>query len=220
LYKKAEDTFIIFFIVASWGDKRTCAIYSSMENIYSFQKKGGISRIFTEVPALLCRLSGGVAYHPVLSPGLSGKACRSMNKLPVCLRVTGLRNFLWLRAWRGDAQQVAANCLFEFFRYTRSLQYGIRLIISCPGKWQGPVVILVADIIHELYPELLSGRANDRFRKRKRRCIEEADQAICISQTTRLDVIKYYGITPKKIAVAHLARAAIFVFWEQGKDHG
>jgi len=94
------------------------------------------------------------------------------------------------------------------------------VLLSVARKWQGPVVILVADIIHELYPELLSGRANDRFRKRKRRCIEEADQAICIFANTRLDVIKYYGITPKKIAVAHWPRAAIFVFWEQGKDHG
>jgi len=81
---------------------------------------------------------------------------------------------------------------------------------TLPARWQGPVVMLVADLIHELYPNFFVGVKNDDFRKRKHRCITQADAVICISETTRRDLIAFYKIDPQKTHVALLAHNTVF----------
>jgi glycosyltransferase involved in cell wall biosynthesis len=77
--------------------------------------------------------------------------------------------------------------------------------------WRGPRVTLVADMIHEILPDLFTSREEIRFRKRKRRCIVDADAVICISEATRDDVLRFVPeVEPERLFVVHLAHSEVF----------
>lgn len=64
-----------------------------------------------------------------------------------------------------------------------------------------PIVVTVWDMIHEQFPELDPGG----FRERKRRAIEAADAVLCISESTKRDLLSHYPIDESKVLVTHLA---------------
>lgn len=63
-------------------------------------------------------------------------------------------------------------------------------------------VITVFDMIHELLPEHFS--KSDQTRKIKKTAIERADRIICISHSTKQDLIRLLNISEHKIFVTHL----------------
>lgn len=65
-----------------------------------------------------------------------------------------------------------------------------------------PIVLTVYDMIHELFPENFSAR--DQTTALKRRAVERADHVICISESTRQDLMKLFSVPESKLSVAHL----------------
>jgi glycosyltransferase involved in cell wall biosynthesis len=72
-------------------------------------------------------------------------------------------------------------------------------------SWSGPVVVTVADMIHERFAHLFDRPTDDQARRRKRQCILAADVIICISETTQKDMLQFYGIDAAKTEVVPLA---------------
>jgi len=70
-------------------------------------------------------------------------------------------------------------------------------------KFRFPVVITVFDMIHELFPEYFP--TDDPVLRNKKRVVEYADRIIAISESTKNDLARIYGINKKKIEVIHLA---------------
>jgi glycosyltransferase involved in cell wall biosynthesis len=66
-----------------------------------------------------------------------------------------------------------------------------------------PVVITVYDMIHELFPSHTGN--SQAFIDLKKNAIHRADHIICISQSTRRDLIELLNISEHKISVVHLA---------------
>ena len=66
------------------------------------------------------------------------------------------------------------------------------------------MVLTVYDMIHE---KLGSQLGPDPWNtpERKRRAVEAADRVICISESTKRDLLEYYPIDPAKVAVTYLA---------------
>lgn len=64
-----------------------------------------------------------------------------------------------------------------------------------------PYVVTVHDMIHELFPEYFS--QNDPNVPRKRTTIMRADHVIAISQSTKNDLQKIFGLPDEKITVIH-----------------
>ncbi len=60
-------------------------------------------------------------------------------------------------------------------------------------------VITVYDLIHEKFPNLYGDIEN------KKKFLENYDLIICISETTKKDLINFYGISEKKIRVIYLS---------------
>ena len=58
-------------------------------------------------------------------------------------------------------------------------------------------------MIHELFPQYY--RAYDKTSELKKRCCERVDKIIAISNSTKKDLVKLFGINPEKIVVIHLA---------------
>ena len=48
------------------------------------------------------------------------------------------------------------------------------------------------------------------FLNYKKKSIENTDHLICISENTKKDLIKYYGVSKNKISVTHLGISNIF----------
>jgi glycosyltransferase involved in cell wall biosynthesis len=64
------------------------------------------------------------------------------------------------------------------------------------------VVLTVYDMIHEKFPELFS--VSDKTYQLKRSAILSADHLICISESTRRDLVDYYNIPLERTSVVYL----------------
>lgn len=64
-----------------------------------------------------------------------------------------------------------------------------------------PTVITVHDMIHELFPNEFT--VNDKTATVKRRAIERADHIICVSENTKLDLMRLHRVPASKISVVH-----------------
>jgi glycosyltransferase involved in cell wall biosynthesis len=67
-----------------------------------------------------------------------------------------------------------------------------------------PYVVTVLDMIHELFPETLA-KGQKRVRRWKEITIPKADVVVAISESTKRDLVKIYGLAPSKIHVIPLA---------------
>ena len=81
---------------------------------------------------------------------------------------------------------------------------------SKPSKWKGPVVVTVLDMIHEKFPDLLRGRLSDELRGTKRQLVQRADAVICISESTKRDLLEYYECADRNVYVIPLAQSEVF----------
>jgi glycosyltransferase involved in cell wall biosynthesis len=64
-------------------------------------------------------------------------------------------------------------------------------------------VVTVYDMIHERYPEMF--RSGDRTVDIKREAVGRADHVICISESTRRELLELHDVDPAKTSVVHLA---------------
>ena len=67
---------------------------------------------------------------------------------------------------------------------------------------KGRSVLTVYDMIHELFPENFS--PNDRTSSYKYDAVNRADHVICISENTKVDLLRLWNIDPSKVSVVHL----------------
>lgn len=67
-----------------------------------------------------------------------------------------------------------------------------------------PVVVTVHDCMHERYPEWYPDWREESARKRA--AIRSADRVVCISETTRRDVLRWHPVDPDKLDVVPLGR--------------
>jgi glycosyltransferase involved in cell wall biosynthesis len=84
------------------------------------------------------------------------------------------------------------------------------LYLGCPLKECGRVVT-VHDMIDELFPEYRHGNNIDNeISGRKWECIQNANQVITISNTTKKDLLKFYDVPENKITVIYHGIDEIF----------
>lgn len=65
-----------------------------------------------------------------------------------------------------------------------------------------PTVLTVYDMVHEKFPEEFSKWGNISVRKRS--AVERADHVICISESTRNDLIQAFDVDESKVSVVYL----------------
>jgi glycosyltransferase involved in cell wall biosynthesis len=63
-------------------------------------------------------------------------------------------------------------------------------------------VLTVYDMIHEIYPGLFSSK--DQTSALKRQAVKTSDHIICISHSTKNDLLHYFNVDPSKVSVVHL----------------
>jgi len=176
--------------------------------VFQLQSRGGISRLYSEILPRVCELDSSL-HVELLRTGTA------LQELPrhgrISYRVLPCAE-AYLRPGRvfRPIVPMVQRLLVQLYVGTGSGCIWHSTYYSLPGRWDGWQVVTIVDMIHERFPELFGEAGDDRFRNRKRRCISQADAVICISKTTREDVIDYYGISADLAAVVPLACSSVF----------
>jgi glycosyltransferase involved in cell wall biosynthesis len=76
-----------------------------------------------------------------------------------------------------------------------------------PSLGETPLVVTVFDMIHELFPEQLPNEDVAAITRKKKSVILKARILIAISESTKKDMCRLYGINPKKVIVIPLANS-------------
>lgn len=176
--------------------------------IYQRQEHGGISRIYREILPRMCDFNESLRVTLFTTGSLRQElpqhariAHRRLFPVDTVLRPgrlwrgirTQLRRWVLTRATRGES-----NGIWHSTYYTR------------PTTWGGKEVVTVHDMIHERFPDLFDGGHHDAFRKQKRDAILEGDAVICVSETTRDDLLHYYPVEPAQTHVVPNACSGVF----------
>jgi glycosyltransferase involved in cell wall biosynthesis len=160
------------------------------EQIFAIQPYGGISRMFAELAANFARgavpdvelvpLNAPIVNRYVLDDeALSGRLAVRPARSPW----TALARYL-TRPGSGLASDVVHNTFY--------LPHGLA------GRKSAKRIVTVHDMIPELMPHT---RRRLDWLTLKRRYVDAADQIICVSEATKQDLIKVYGIPEAPITV-------------------
>lgn len=175
--------------------------------VFETQAQGGISRIYREILPRMCSLDTTLELDL-----LTMRRSRGMVPEEDCIdHLTASRLVHYLRPWRAWGPFVT-----RLIRSPLNLGRGHGVIwhstyYTTPLYWEGPQVVLVADMIHELFQEeYYDTRRFDRFRARKAHCVAQADAVITISETTRHDVLDILGPLRAEVHPVHLAPSPEF----------
>ena len=185
--------------------------------IYQGQSNGGISRLFREILPRMCDMDDSL-HITLLREGELKQSLPEHERI-IHRAIPPVKRYLRPgRVWKPVVAAATRFVLQLWFgrgkgRIWHSTYY------TMPGKWDGHSIVTVVDMIHERFPDLFSGPSNDQFRKEKWRCVLAADAVLCISDTTRQDVQRFYGIGSDRIHVVPLACSDIFRQLEQ-RDNG
>lgn len=169
--------------------------------VFSWQRYGGISRYFYEIINRIVNRSGTnvslfLGFH-INEYGLD--MCRNSfshyygKKRPAIPKsnkfFSGINRMLFHR--------FAPNYYADIYHQT---YYG-----TFEKRFSGKRIVTIFDMTHERFPS--SFPFYDTTRKNKRKAVSRADGVICISESTKNDVIDYFGIPENKVTVIYLGNS-------------
>jgi len=162
------------------------------EQIFTMQRHGGISRVFTEIAGVFATGAiPDVTISPIGAPVVNEHLLHDQ-RLAQAMGVRRSSSWQWaltrcmLRApWRGQVDILHST----FYLKTRMRDYP-----------RAKHVVTVHDMIPELFP---ATRMRLRHLADKHRYALHADQIICVSEATKTDLLELYGDIQTPITVVH-----------------
>lgn len=154
--------------------------------IWAAQTNGGISRYFVELVNGLSSFNSKIL---VLIPE------HTNNQVP------NLKMTIELNDLKKDLTSISRSCVDQkkIYHATYYDHKNLRVAKSLGFK----TVVTVHDMISEIYPERQPRFRFSRDMKMKSICL--ADGIICVSESTKKDLMSIYGVSEEKIQVIHLA---------------
>jgi glycosyltransferase involved in cell wall biosynthesis len=185
------------------------AVYD--HQIFALQKHGGISRYFTEIAE---RIPGcaPIATH-VIAPLYINEYLESSSA-----KTSGA--FVRWRFRGAPRIQTAINRLL-IAPMTRIAQPDLlHWTYYSPANFErgSRTVLTVYDMIHELFPGAF--HPDDPTSRNKRRCVQRADHVVCISESTKRDLVRLFDTSPSKITVTPLACSPRFMCGPGPRESG
>src|SRR5207248_9563623 len=165
--------------------------------VFSLQNAGGASRYHYE---LACHLSSFRSVGLDMYLGFNGSVYSFTSLKRMCGRILN-----WKTKLRPGLTRYALN---EFVTGVWALSggrwdiYHPTLYRSMPFVRSRRMVVTHYDCVHERFPELFSD--GQRVVRAKRRLYSAADLIICISESSRTDLLRFYDIKPTKTRVVYL----------------
>lgn len=161
--------------------------------IYTMQNYGGISRVFTELYKEFEK-SGDV--EPILPILLSDN--EYIGEIKKVWSIFPKNKSFFKRSIYYIVNRIYSTIIlikgdFDIFQPT---YYDSYFLLFLRKK---PFVLLLHDMTHEVFPETVSRK--DKTIGWKRKLVYRADKIIAISENTKRDIIKFYGIEEEKIEI-------------------
>ena len=157
----------------------------------SHQRIGGVSRIFQEI---LPRMAQQDPSLEIVFLATSGIWRQMRRREP---RIRAFPQLPWragrIRGWPFVARRIVNPLLQRAALTTDTIWHST--YFSLPPKRDVRTVATVYDMI----PEMNLLQISVDFRQQRRQTILRADRVLCISENTRQDVIRLYGVTPAKV---------------------
>lgn len=180
------------------GDKTKRVLYDGQ--IFSIQKRGGISRYFQELIRHISQIEG---FYVDFFEGV--------NVSELEFEVVGQSN---INSWYIDndiyndidTRNIINHELLKYYSDTSpsaDIYHPTYYFESDICNWEKKV-ITVYDMIHEEF------NLDQRTIEAKKEAIFNSDGIIAISENTKKDILKYYDIDEKKIKVIYLANSLMF----------
>lgn len=167
--------------------------------VFTFQRYGGISRYFYELCFRIKNQSDDVFFPSILAP-------LHVNQYIKKLTPNQLHTLCAVKPFRGSAR--AMRIINEGVSLIRNRIFVPDLVHETyysrrtVAPKNCPVVLTVYDMVHELFSQ--NFEINDSTTSLKRIAVERANHIICISESTKQDLIRLFGTEEKKISVTHL----------------
>lgn len=166
--------------------------------IFVLQKFGGISRYFCSLARELSRHAGVTAR--IIAPlhinaylrGCEMKNLRLGQFVRHVPKTGGIISATSGTLFRPLSRIMRPDVVHETY-YTAKATCGLRV----------PRVLTVYDMIHELFPENFA--PYDPTARRKASAVMRADHVLCISESTRRDLLERHGLPEDRVSVTHLA---------------
>lgn len=169
--------------------------------IFSLQQFGGISRYFCEIAARIPQVSD-LSTRVVAPLHFNEHLSSSSADKTGCFRRVPFRGAG--RLYRSFNRLIAP---WAMRRQGPSLVHWTYFAPAAPVPGS-KTVVTVYDMIHELFGSDFP--PSDTTSADKKRCVSAADHVICISDSTKKDLIRLFGIPAEKISVTHLGYSAAF----------
>jgi len=167
--------------------------------IFFHQEYGGISRYVIELASNLAAFDGtdveiyGARHHNAYlqepPPGVSvvgRKVARSASKLSRAVGLVGNAASFFAHASKASPTHIHQTYFYELFRPVS----------------KATRIVTVYDMTHELFPKQFP--APMRTSRAKRRAVNQADHVICISESTRRDLVRLFDVSPEKVTAIPL----------------
>ncbi|MEI7909909.1 MAG: glycosyltransferase family 1 protein [Verrucomicrobiota bacterium] len=164
-------------------------------NVFTMQKYGGVSRYLVRLGEELMQTGNAVRVFGWLHTNRhlteSGRrltGMRYVNRFPRFTRRLAHQVGDLLTGW--EMQSWKPDLIHESFCHARRV-----------GPGTVPRVCTIHDLIHELFPQYW-GRM-DRTPEYRRKTLERCQAVICVSESTRRDLLKVVEVDPAKVHVVH-----------------
>jgi len=184
--------------------------------IYNLQAKGGISRLFSEVLSRMCEADESLNIT-LLTKGRLKQALPRHRRIKH-LSIPNIERYLRpRRIWKSLIPATEA-LIQKILVGQGSGKVWHSTYYTLPQGWKGHSVVTVHDMIFEQCRDFYNGPNADQFREAKQQCIRNADAVICVSETTREDVINFYKLDSDSIYIVNNACSDVFRQLEQSAD--
>ena len=169
--------------------------------VYSGQTRGGISRMFNEILPRMCDIDPTLninllVYNNPVQPLPKHSCIRTKNLIPK--DNTALQDRLW--KFMKQVFSIKSN------NYLDSSNYGNiwhSTYYTLPNDKYVAQIVTVHDMIYERFTQVFYGSGSDEFREIKKKCILNADAIICVSETTKTDLLNFYNLPESIVQVIH-----------------
>ena len=164
--------------------------------IFSLQQYGGISRYFSEMFGRMNQFEGcqAAVFCPLSVNHYLAELPHGGITIPKIPRTGNLVRL---------ANKYASRC------YAAAQKFDIvhKTYFFDQSKMGARTVVTVYDMINELYPQYFPD--DDHLAKHKAAAVKRADAIICISESTRADLLNFIDIDPEKVFVTHLGFSSL-----------
>ena len=176
--------------------------------IFEQQARGGIPRIYQEILPRICSLDP-TSRILLLTHG------------PIRSKWPDHPQIIHRRLWPLNRYIQPGKYLWSFKKRVRSWIAGYSLTshaheiwhsthYTLPHKWKGPILISAYDLLIERFAPIFDEPIYHQTRAEMRRCIAAADGVICISETTKKEIVDFYQTDSSKLYVVPLAHSEVF----------